>query len=259
MAADGNRPVQADGNRLLRQAIAYGGGWTVALGAAALFGAVAELLLPAALGLAVDAALGGADRWWPLAACGLVLLIVATDTLSNLAAGAGTARTTARLRHRLLGHLLALDPRRATRYPVGDLVGRLVGQAADSGQAGSTVVFGVAAALPRWAASSRCCCSTGASPPRSAPGCCCSPPACAPSSPTPPPPPPAISGYRGGSPGGSPRRCTAPAPSPPPAPSGPRSTGYWSRCRCCARTVPAPGPRWPGPRAGRQRWPRCCN
>ncbi|MEQ4304569.1 ABC transporter ATP-binding protein [Plantactinospora sp. B6F1] len=138
----------ADGNRLLRQAVTYGGGWTVTLGAAALLGAAAELLLPAALGLAVDAALGQADRWWPLAACGLVVLIVATDTLSNLAGGAGTARTTARLRQRLLGHLLALDPRRATRYPVGDLVGRLVGQAADAGQAGSAVVFGVTAALP---------------------------------------------------------------------------------------------------------------
>ncbi|MDW5322613.1 ABC transporter ATP-binding protein [Plantactinospora sp. KLBMP9567] len=148
MAADGNRLFQADGNRLLRQAIAYGGGWTVTLGAAALLGAAAELLLPAALGLAVDAALGETDRRWPLAACGLVVLIVATDTLSNLAGGAGTARTTARLRHRLLGHLLALDPRRAARYPVGDLVGRLVGQAADSGQAGSTVVLGVTAALP---------------------------------------------------------------------------------------------------------------
>ncbi|MEO3930323.1 ABC transporter ATP-binding protein [Micromonosporaceae bacterium B7E4] len=148
MAADGNRLFRADGNRLLRQAIAYGGGWTVTLGAAALLGAAAELLLPAALGLAVDAALGEADRRWPLAACGLVVLIVATDTLSTLAGGAGTARTTARLRHRLLGHLLALDPRRAARYPVGDLVGRLVGQAADSGQAGSTVVLGVTAALP---------------------------------------------------------------------------------------------------------------
>ncbi|MEN3614607.1 ABC transporter ATP-binding protein [Plantactinospora sp. ZYX-F-223] len=148
MAADGNRLFRADGNRLLRQAIAYGGGWTVTLGAAALLGAAAELLLPAALGLAVDAALGEADRRWPLAACGLVVLIVATDTLSNLAGGAGTARTTARLRHRLLGHLLALDSRRAARYPVGDLVGRLVGQAADSGQAGSTVVLGVTAALP---------------------------------------------------------------------------------------------------------------
>ncbi|MDG4787411.1 ABC transporter ATP-binding protein [Micromonospora sp. WMMD1102] len=148
MAADRNRPPGADGNRLFRQAVAYGGGWTVTLAAAALLGAAAELLLPAALGLAVDAALGGADRWWPLAACGLVLLIVATDTLGNLAGGAGTARTTARLRHRLLGHVLALDPRRAARYPVGDLVGRLAGQAADTGQAGATVVTGVAAALP---------------------------------------------------------------------------------------------------------------
>ncbi|MFY1692566.1 ABC transporter ATP-binding protein [Plantactinospora sp. WMMB782] len=146
--ADGNRLPGADGNRLFRQAVAYGGGWTVTLAAAALLGAAAELLLPAALGLAVDAALGEADGWWPLAACGLVVLIVATDTLGNLAGGAGTARTTARLRHRLLGHVLALDPRRAARYPVGDLVGRLAGQAADTGQAGATVVTGVTAALP---------------------------------------------------------------------------------------------------------------
>ncbi|MFY1670972.1 ABC transporter ATP-binding protein [Plantactinospora sp. WMMB334] len=140
--------MTADGDRLLRQAITYGGGWTAALGAAALLGAAAELLLPAALGLAVDAALGEADRRWPLAACGLVVLIVATDTVSNLASGAGTARTTARLRHRLLRHFLALDPRRAAHYPVGDLVGRLAGQAADSGQAGSTAVIGLTAVLP---------------------------------------------------------------------------------------------------------------
>lgn len=140
--------MAADGDRLLRQAIAYGGGWTAALGAAALLGAVAELLLPAALGLAVDAALGRADRWWPIAACGLVVVIVVTDTLTNLASGVGTARTTARLRHRLLRHLLALDPHRVARHPVGDLVGRLAGQAADAGQAGSTLVIGLTAALP---------------------------------------------------------------------------------------------------------------
>jgi ATP-binding cassette subfamily B protein len=141
-------PVPADGDRLLRQAITYGGGWTIVLGAAALLGAVAELLLPAALGLAVDAALGDAAGWWPLAACGLVVVIVATDTLATLAGGTGTARTTARLRHRLLRHLLALDPRHAARRPVGDLIGRLVGQAADAGQAGATVVLGLTAVLP---------------------------------------------------------------------------------------------------------------
>ena len=140
--------MAADGDRLLRQAIRYGGGWTVTLAVAALVGAAAELLLPAALGLAVDAALGDAGSWWPAVACGLVVVIVATDTLGDLAGGAGAARTTARLRHRLLRHLLALDPRTAARHPVGDLIGRLVGQAADTGQAGATVVLGLAATLP---------------------------------------------------------------------------------------------------------------
>lgn len=140
--------MPADGDRLLRQAITYGGGWTIVLGTAALLGAAAELLLPAALGLAVDAALGDASSWWPLAACGIVVVIVATDTLATLAGGTGTARTTARLRHRLLRHLLALDPRHAARRPVGDLIGRLVGQAADAGQAGATVVLGLTAVLP---------------------------------------------------------------------------------------------------------------
>ncbi|MEE6259702.1 ABC transporter ATP-binding protein [Plantactinospora sonchi] len=140
--------MPSDGDRLLRRAIRYGGGWTVTLAVVALLGAGAELLLPAVLGLAVDAALGETDRWWPLVACALVVVIVATDTLSNLATGTGTARATARLRHQLLRHLLALDPRAAARHPVGDLIGRLVGQAADAGQAGATVVLGLTALLP---------------------------------------------------------------------------------------------------------------
>lgn len=138
----------ADGDRLLRRVVRYGGTWTVTLAAVAFLGAVAELLLPAVLGLAVDAALDGGTRWWPAAACGLVAVIVATDTLADLASGCGTARATARLRHHLLRHILALDPRTAARHPVGDLVGRLVGQAADAGQAGATVALGLTALLP---------------------------------------------------------------------------------------------------------------
>jgi len=136
------------GDRLLGRTIGYGGGWTTLLALAALLGTGAELLLPVTLGRAVDAALGTADRWWPLVACGLVLLVVVTDALGSLADGAGTALATARLRQRLLRHLLALDPRVAARHPVGDLIGRLVGQAADAGRAGSTLVTGVTAVLP---------------------------------------------------------------------------------------------------------------
>ncbi|MFG3417915.1 ATP-binding cassette domain-containing protein [Micromonospora sp. NPDC048063] len=135
-------------DRLLRRVVRDGGGWTVLLGTVALAGAAAELALPATLGLAVDAAVGGHGSWWPAAACGLVAVLVVTDVLGDLAGGYGAARATALLRRRLLRHLFASDVRTVRRYPVGDLVGRLVGQAADAGQAGTAVVLGVVALLP---------------------------------------------------------------------------------------------------------------
>ncbi|MFI0794419.1 ABC transporter ATP-binding protein [Micromonospora rubida] len=136
------------GDGLLRRVVRDAGGWTAALAAVTLTGAGAELLLPVVLGLAVDAALTGGTRWWPAAACALVVVLVATDTLGDLASGYGAARATARIRERLLRHLFALDVRTAHRHPVGDLVGRLVGQAADAGQAGTAVVLGAIAVLP---------------------------------------------------------------------------------------------------------------
>ncbi|SCL72714.1 ABC transporter ATP-binding protein [Micromonospora peucetia] len=136
-------------DRLLRRVVRDGGGWTVLLVAVALTGAAAELSLPAVLGLAVDAAVGGdGSVRWPAAACGLVAVLMVTDILTDVAGGYGAARATARLRRRLLRHLFACDVRTVRRYPVGDLVGRLVGQAADAGQAGTAVVLGVVALLP---------------------------------------------------------------------------------------------------------------
>src|SRR5690606_18518378 len=92
--------------------------------------------------------LGSGAGWWPAVAGGLVTVVVATDTLGQLAVGSGNARATARLRHRLLRRLIGLDPRTVAGHPVGDLVSRLVGQAADAGQAGTTLVLGVTSALP---------------------------------------------------------------------------------------------------------------
>ncbi|MER7169501.1 ABC transporter ATP-binding protein, partial [Micromonospora sp. NPDC000207] len=132
----------------LRWAVRAGGGWTVGLAVVALTGAVAELLLPAALGLAVDAALDGGVGWWPVAVCGLVVVLIGTDTLGDLTGGYATARATARIRTRLLHHLFHLDVRQVRRHQVGDLVGRLVGQAADTGGAGVAVVLAGVALLP---------------------------------------------------------------------------------------------------------------
>ncbi|WDZ83228.1 ATP-binding cassette domain-containing protein [Micromonospora cathayae] len=141
----GTRP---SGDRLLRRSVRLGGGWTATLVGVALLGSTAELLLPAALGLAVDAALGSGSRWWPVAACALVALLIVTDTLTDLATGYGAARATARLRGHLLRHLFRLDVRQTRRHTVGDLVARLVAQAADAGQAGNAVVLGLIAVLP---------------------------------------------------------------------------------------------------------------
>ncbi|WP_422735431.1 ATP-binding cassette domain-containing protein [Micromonospora sp. WMMD729] len=136
------------GDRLLRRTVLAGGGWTAGLAVVALVGAAAELLLPAALGRAVDAALTGGSIWWAVAACALVVALVGVDALTDLASGFGAARATAGLRRHLLRHLFALDVRATRRYPVGDLVGRLVGQAADAGQAGNAVVLTAVAVLP---------------------------------------------------------------------------------------------------------------
>ncbi|MEW1589137.1 ABC transporter ATP-binding protein [Micromonospora vinacea] len=141
-------PTFAVGDRLLRQTVLAGGGWTAALAAVALLGAAAELLLPAVLGRAVDAALDRGSGWWAVTACALVVVLICVDTLTDLASGFGAARATAGLRRRLLRHLFAVDVRATRRHPVGDLVGRLVGQAADAGQAGNAVVLSIVAVLP---------------------------------------------------------------------------------------------------------------
>lgn len=130
------------------RSVRYGGGWTVLLAVVAVVGAAAELLLPVALGRAVDAALAGGETRWLAMACALVGLIVVTDATGEVANGYGIARATARLRHRLIGHVLALAPATTARRPVGDLVTRLVGQAADAGHAGTALVFGLTALLP---------------------------------------------------------------------------------------------------------------
>ena len=138
------------GDRLLARAARHGGAWIAGLAVAALTAAAADLLLPAAVGAAVDAALApdGRPGRWIAAAVALIVLIAAVEILTDLAAGMSTARATARLRHTLLRHVLALDPRAARRYPAGDLVSRLVGQVPDAAGAGAAVVLAGTALVP---------------------------------------------------------------------------------------------------------------
>ncbi|GAA3342344.1 ABC transporter ATP-binding protein [Amorphoplanes nipponensis] len=138
------------GDRVLARAVRHGGPWIAVLAVSALAVAGADLLLPAVLGAAVDAALRPGDRpgRWIAAAVALIAVIAAAEILTGLAAGLGTARATARLRHTLIRHVLALAPGAARRHPAGDLVSRLVGQVPGAAGAGPAVALAATALVP---------------------------------------------------------------------------------------------------------------
>lgn len=150
--------------RLTRRIVREQPGRTAALAFVVLTGSAAELALPALLGRALDQALavvrdGGAGpgqdgvlgRVLGGAALGCVVVVavlVACDALGELLTGTNTAVATARLRHRLLGHLLATGPRLTRRFPEGDLVSRVVGNAADAGVTPSAAALLAAGIVP---------------------------------------------------------------------------------------------------------------
>ncbi|MBO8186318.1 ABC transporter ATP-binding protein [Streptomyces spirodelae] len=144
---------QADADRLL---LAEGRAqlWrTAALFLSATAAAGAGLMLPAALGRTLDLLLaddgtGGAPagRW--LAVCAvLTCALVVLDAADTVLTGTLNSRTTARLRSRLVGRLLAVGPLRADRFSGGDLVTRCTGNAAHAGTGPSSVASVLAAVV----------------------------------------------------------------------------------------------------------------
>jgi ATP-binding cassette, subfamily B, bacterial RamA/AmfB len=143
-------------DRLLVAIARRGVWWLVLLGLASVGVTGAEVLLPAAIGRALDVVLtpggragpghAGTARW--LAACGLLAaVIVVCGALSSLAAGASTASGTARLRERLVRHVLGCGTAALRSFSPGDAVSRLIGGAADAGSAPANVVMAVTAAI----------------------------------------------------------------------------------------------------------------
>jgi ATP-binding cassette, subfamily B, bacterial len=138
------------GDRLLIGAARQGGPWTAGLAVAAVISAGAELLLPAVVGAAVDAVLAPAGRpgQWLALAVALIVVVATAEILTDLANGLSTSRATARLRHTLAAHVLALDPRAARRHSPGDLVSRLVSQVPEAAGAGASLVLAGTALVP---------------------------------------------------------------------------------------------------------------
>ncbi|GHA00991.1 ABC transporter ATP-binding protein [Streptomyces purpurascens] len=127
-------PAAAHARTLLRTATRYSGARCAALCLVSTAAIGAGLLLPAALGRALDLLLAQAPATrWVLYCAGLVLLLALLDAAQTVLTGTVDARSTAWLRRRLTGHVLGVGPRAADRFGSGDLVARLVGNAAEAG------------------------------------------------------------------------------------------------------------------------------
>lgn len=146
------------GDRLLLVLAQRGGWWLALLGLASLAVTAAQVLLPAAVGRAVDAMLsefhhpggqvGGGAGWW-LAGCALlVAVIVFCGAATDLATGTASASVTARLRQSLAAHALRCGPGLLGSMAGGDTVSRIVGGAAEAGAAPASLVMVIASGVP---------------------------------------------------------------------------------------------------------------
>ncbi|MDQ1021877.1 ABC transporter transmembrane domain-containing protein [Streptomyces afghaniensis] len=127
-------PATGHARVLLRRATRYSGARCAALCLVSTAATGAGLLLPTLLGRALDLLLAQAPATrWVLYCAALVLLLALLDAAQTVLTGTVDARSTAWLRRRLTGHVLGVGPRAADRFGSGDLVARLVGNAAEAG------------------------------------------------------------------------------------------------------------------------------
>jgi ATP-binding cassette subfamily B protein len=119
------------------------------IGLSALVGSGVTLALPTVLGRAVDSIVSGDGvTTWLVPAAVLIALGITSALVDAFAGTACVAGTTAWLRHRLVGRVLASGPERTRQFDSGDLVSRVSGSASDAAQAGPAAVTVAAAALP---------------------------------------------------------------------------------------------------------------
>jgi len=136
-------------DRMLLSTTRAGGTWTSVLLATAVLSTTAQILFPALLGKALDAAIdGGAVSGWVIGCSVAVVAMVAADALFELAAGVAAARGTVLLRRSMLGTLLSSDGPGRARTTTGDMVSGLVSGAAEAGGAAAVLVRTALSVVP---------------------------------------------------------------------------------------------------------------
>lgn len=141
-------------DRLLLVTLRAQPGWLVVAVVAGLVSACGQLLLPYAMGGALDAALAGGAGLAAGVALLVVVIVVVTvgDVLAQIAGTAGVAGTTAWIRRRVLANLLGLGLPGRGVYPPGDAVTRLTAGSALAGRVVPLVLSAVTTAATALAA-----------------------------------------------------------------------------------------------------------
>ncbi|GAB3898988.1 hypothetical protein GCM10027612_58130 [Microbispora bryophytorum subsp. camponoti] len=141
---------------LIARAVRRGGPWLAALTATALLGAAADLMLPAALGHAVDAVVrtqagpeAGFGLTGPLTTAALLVsLVVACDALGVLAAGVSGARAAQWLRSRVVAHTLSVGAGMTRHFTAGEIVTRAGVNVEEAGRTPEAVVTAATLIIP---------------------------------------------------------------------------------------------------------------
>lgn len=142
-------PMARQADRLLFSTGRRGGWSTWLLALATLAAASADIMLPTAIGRALDALPGGGQLSWDLLACAaLIATLVFGKVIGDIASGMSIARCTAWLRMTLVQHLVAIGPAATRRFEPGDLVTRVARNANEAGQVGVTAVMVGAGLIP---------------------------------------------------------------------------------------------------------------
>ncbi|MBW1603470.1 ABC transporter ATP-binding protein [Streptomyces sp. JJ66] len=137
-------------DRLLFDALRRSAPRATAIGCVTTADAATALALPAVLGRTLDLLLTGEPATgWLACSAALLAALFLLDAAETVLTGTTTAHATARLRTRLVGHLLAAGPAGAARFSRGDLVTRGTALAAQAGTApASAAALLSALALP---------------------------------------------------------------------------------------------------------------
>lgn len=146
--------TSVDTDRLLAVTLRAQPGWLLVAILAGLLSAAGQLLLPTAMGRALDAALADGRALGPALILLTVVIAVVTfaDVLAQISGTAGVAGTTAWLRRRILRNLLGLGVAGQQEYPAGDAVTRLIAGAGSTGRIVSLTLAAVKTAVTAGAA-----------------------------------------------------------------------------------------------------------